>query len=106
VCRDFAPYIFIADSDTTLEFREAVMHTSELGAEFTFVCQMHEWFKDFKASWLPLDEFMEHLAAANADGSGGGGDNDDDGDGGDDGNDGGCSSGEVSDEGASKVCNF
>ena len=60
ICRDFAPYVFIADSDTTLEFRECVMELASRGAEFTF-CQMHEWLRDYRASGLPLASFMESL---------------------------------------------
>ena len=65
VCRDFAPYVFIADSDTTLEFREMVMKLAENGAEITF-CEMHKWLRDYKASGLPLDEFMDRLASSSS----------------------------------------
>lgn len=60
ICRDFAPYVYIADSDTTLEFRECVINVTSLGAPLTF-CEMQHLLDAYKASGLTMHEFMHSL---------------------------------------------
>lgn len=61
LCRDYSPYVYISDSDTTLEFRVMFMELTALGAKLTF-CEMQCFLHDYKTSGLPIKAFIEKLS--------------------------------------------